>query len=555
MEEGIGTEVRVHPAQVAVSKQRQLGAYYTPEAVADLLVRWALNGKIGRVLDPSFGGCSFLRSAVSVLGELGALHPGALVHGVDVDEGAWIYADSLSALGVPSRNLVLDDFFRVRPSTQESERYEALVGNPPYIRHHWFSHDMRTLAVEALERAGMEVSLRSAAWAYFVMHSMAFLRRGGRLAFLLPGALLQADYAVAVLRALEERFAGVWTIRLSERLWTEAQEETVVLLASGFGAGPTRYRFTEVSGVPELEEILKQHGAGTDEQVEAVDPKLSVLSTRANRLWDELRRRPDVRMLGELAIVNIGVVTGANSFFVRSAAECELLEGPGVQLLPVISRSKWLRTLRWERSDHDMADTASRASRLLMVQPGTCLSDKIKALLAEAEGQQLHLGSKCAGREPWYSLRDAAVPDAFLPYMGASAPHLTLNSAGVTCTNAVHRVRWKDSGETAESTTLGTWTSLFALGAELLGRSYGGGVLKLEPGRATKVPVPLAPGAKDWVDRMDTLTRQQSVVEAGLLADQVVLRDHFGLSEADIGELRTAVQFLAHRRVPSRGGS
>src|SRR5687768_16846971 len=41
--------------------KRSLGAYYSPEPYARVLVRWALAGRQQSVLDPSYGGCAVLR--------------------------------------------------------------------------------------------------------------------------------------------------------------------------------------------------------------------------------------------------------------------------------------------------------------------------------------------------------------------------------------------------------------------------------------------------------------------------------------------------------------
>jgi adenine-specific DNA-methyltransferase len=136
--------------------------------------------------------------------------------------------------------------------------------------------------------------------------------------------------------------------------------------------------------------------------------------------------------------------------------------------------------------------------------------------------------------------------------MGSSAPRLVLNETGATCTNTIHRVWWKEPTAPKESLAVGSWTTFFALGAELLGRSYGGGVLKLEPGPAAHVPVPAVPGSERSCDRLDRLVRQGKTAEASALADQVVLRDLLGLAEPEVSALREATLELATRRKGER---
>ena len=54
--------------QPAVDIKRLLGAYYTPDALANILAKWALVAERGTVLDPSFGRCAFLSAAAKILG-------------------------------------------------------------------------------------------------------------------------------------------------------------------------------------------------------------------------------------------------------------------------------------------------------------------------------------------------------------------------------------------------------------------------------------------------------------------------------------------------------
>ena len=96
------------------SPRKALGAFYTPPNVARSIVDWALAGVPGSVLDPSFGGCSFLDQAIDALASLGALHPGRLVHGIDVDGQATAEpARRLVTRGVPEEQLVIRDFFAI----------------------------------------------------------------------------------------------------------------------------------------------------------------------------------------------------------------------------------------------------------------------------------------------------------------------------------------------------------------------------------------------------------------------------------------------------------
>src|SRR4051794_31044099 len=85
--------------------RKQLGIFYTPDRLALALTRWAVRGNVGAVLDPSFGGCSFLRAGVVALAENGVSRPEQSVYGIDIDElGGRRAASELQRCGVPLCN-------------------------------------------------------------------------------------------------------------------------------------------------------------------------------------------------------------------------------------------------------------------------------------------------------------------------------------------------------------------------------------------------------------------------------------------------------------------
>ncbi|HEX2701380.1 MAG TPA: N-6 DNA methylase, partial [Acidimicrobiales bacterium] len=277
------------------SNHRRLGVYYTPDSVADPIVRWALPERSGRVLDPSFGGCSFLRSALAAMDHDPVR--GDSIYGVDIDAGAQFHAAQLRALGVPRSNLREADFFSVGPSDLGG-LFDAVVGNPPYIRHHWHDGVSRQLAEASAAREGVAVGGLADAWAYFVVHSMTFLQRGGRLALLLPISLLHADYSSAVLKHVCANFASTRLIEVSERLFTDASEGTVLLAAAGFQH--------ESRGLVSLERV--KHAADLEGALFASSPDLlpadrsnlaeAALTSDERELWHKLIARRRIRLLG-----------------------------------------------------------------------------------------------------------------------------------------------------------------------------------------------------------------------------------------------------------------
>jgi adenine-specific DNA-methyltransferase len=153
--------------------------------------------------------------------------------------------------------------------------------------------------------------------------------------------------------------------------------------------------------------------------------------------------------------------------------------------------------------------------------------------------------------------------DLLLTYMNADTPRLTTNSAGVRHLNSVHGVylgeQTRDLGR--ELLPLASLNSVTLLGAELVGRAYGGGILKIEPREADQLPVPTpavvaacrdALGARRPAVR--AALRSGDLLAAVRLVDHVLLRGHLGLDAGQHAELVAAHALLTARRI-ARGAT
>ena len=425
---------------IDTATRRRLGRYDTPESVALPLVRWGLRGRPGKVLDPSFGGCNFLRASLRALGETGASVPGRFVYGVDVAEEAQHHGLRLIESGVPANHLITGDFFAVNP--RRIPAVDLIVGNPPYIRHHWFQDESRDRAVAALARQRIRLSGQANAWAYFLVHAGAFLRQGGRMVLLLPGAVCFADYATKALDYIRTRAGRCMLARIGNRLFANAREDTVVLLVEDWDSGPCDLAIGDFESIQDLECWLRNEPQQTPRRISSstlFEPRLKIDGPAA-AAWERALQATNVRRLGELARIRIGVVTGANKFFVRSAQESSHFEAEGARSVPIVTRGRSLSSLVWTKQDQCRVERNGSPSRLILVDSESALQGALLKWVNSGESEGLAERFYCRRRKVWYALRDQAIPDAFLHYMGEEASRVVLNPAGALVTNAIHRV-------------------------------------------------------------------------------------------------------------------
>ena len=169
---------------------KTLGAYFTPEAVAAALVRWAVRNPADLLLDPSSGDGRFI-----------ALHP----HSVGVERDPASVAEAASR--APHATVVEADFFTW--AADDKRRFDCAAGNPPFIRYQRFTGTTRWAALDYCRRLGVTFSGLSSSWAPFIVAAASKLRPGGRIAFVVPAEIGHAPYAVPLVEYLVSHFGTV----------------------------------------------------------------------------------------------------------------------------------------------------------------------------------------------------------------------------------------------------------------------------------------------------------------------------------------------------------
>jgi adenine-specific DNA-methyltransferase len=368
--------------------RKQLGAFYSPDAYAATLTAWALAGNGRSVLDPSFGGCAFLRVALDQLEAASGSDAATHLFGADIDPDLDEWMSGLTARGVPERNLLRADFLTLRAG-KDLPRVDAVVGNPPYVRHHWISADVRRAAASAMREAGVQIAGTASLWAYFVIHAATFLRDGGRMALLLPSSFMQSDYAAVVHNYLRGNFASVWTIRIQERIYPDAQEEAIVLLAADAGAQCVDGRHFELANLTQLQRLISSNGtSGMNIASVSSTHKLELIGKEASQLLHEAVSHPAIVSMGDIAQVRIGLVTGANQFFVMSRAEAEK-SGLTQSIRNVVARNDWVSSELYDDAAVELGDRAGLRNRIVIADAGT-QEDRALARWVEAGGSAGH---------------------------------------------------------------------------------------------------------------------------------------------------------------------
>lgn len=530
------------------------GGYYTPTILADYLCRWAIRHPSERVIEPSCGDGSFVLAAGKRLDDTGH------VTAIEVVQEELKKAKArVNGVAVPV-DWRGDSFFRVMPDLLRAEQFDAVVGNPPFIRFQHFAAEERAQAFSLANSFGYRPNGLANAWASFVELSAELLREGGRLAMVVPAELLQVQYAAELRFRLPRLFQDVYVVAFDELVFPEIQQEVVLLLGDGrtrHAQAPGRLHTLQVRNGNELPASV-----GGSEAVSHVTEHHADTGMKWTSLFlpkDEFQTmqescsHPGLDMLGRLADVDVGIVTGRNRFFVVGQEEADRLR-LGKHGMDVVGRTSALNSLRF--TPDDLQSYAERHPSKLLNLGGWKESQfpaPLKRYLEDAETQGVHQGYKCRIRKRWFDVPSVYAPDGFLHRQIHHAPLLATNLAGATSTDTIHRVRMLP-GRDAHRASAAMVNSLTFAHAEVVGRSYGGGVLELEPREAEKLILPYKYAENVDVEYMDAQLRAGNIEAAANHGDQVMLGDGCGLADKDIRRARSAWLRLRDRRHRRRHG-
>jgi adenine-specific DNA methylase len=540
------------------------GGYYTSAEVATWLCTWAIREVTDQVLEPSCGDGAFLAAAAARFAELGLRGPeiasqldGIEILGTEADRAR---KQLRPALGAHAHDVVkTTDFFGWWQET-EQPAFDVVVGNPPFIRYQTFPEPHRSRAMAIMQGFGLTPNRLTNIWVPFVVAAAMSLRPGGRMALVLPAELLQVTYAGQLRSFLTDRFGRIDIVACNELFFEKAEQEVVLLLADDALAevsdtNTCRVTLTEAVTVAE---ITRKTPAAL---LKAAQPKIIrhdnekwlkyFLTAREIAFMRELRDAEITTVMKTHAHVDVGVVTGKNEFFVLTGDQVEELGLDGYTT-PLISRSAHLKGTRVGKAEWKALAAAGDRVHLLHITAAqaTKLTDKLRHYIREGEAKDFDKGYKCSIRTPWYAVPSIWTPDGFLFRQIYDFPRIVLNTAGATSTDTIHRLSCNTAKP--ERVIANTYTWLTAASAEIEGRSYGGGVLELEPTEAERLMMPAKlNGAMPLADA-------DQLIRAGQLDDvleenaRIVLMSHMGLSAADCGILRDIWTKMRDRRMSRR---
>lgn len=567
----------VYEQLIPADERRELGQFYTHPRIAETLSEWAIarpdetTGKPAetrpRVLDPACGSGTFAVESYTVLenwyGEGGHQEIIDGLVAIDVNR----FPLHLTALNLSSRNVheatdtlhvFHDSFFSIDPRTkrpvdtkpdasegaiEEIGYFDAVVGNPPYIRQgnlhpdkeHFRSH-LSAFGPEGYTTyldGTKSISGKSDAYVYFITHSTQFLRDGGRLGFIVPNKWLTTRYGETLQRFLFDHYRIEGIVGFTARAFEDALVDTVLLMLERCENDEKREEttvpFVRIREPMDAEDIIEtvavDYPIPADTYMQIRDrPAYRVTAVEQSSLMErgpgkllpyirapsefiELLEHPRLVPLdGDIGDITRGTMTGANAFFFVSEDEKrswgieERFLHPAIKSIGDVDS----RVVHAEDTNKYLLDVHDYVIQVTRERGGPAPdSDSVtrvknalerdgysgvRSYIDWGEREGHHTGRTCENRAVWFDLGKLEPPEILHPKFFNDRVYTIANPDRLMPSNAIDCVTLDGTVNSDAMAAFFNSTVYKAL-LETWGRAEGGGALQLMTYEVSSVPV------------------------------------------------------------------
>lgn len=499
------------------TERNRLGQFATPSLLATSIVEKAKQFLAPhqpiRFLDPALGTGAFYSALLRVFPDDQIV----MARGYELDPH---YGESARLLWSDHRTeIIIGDFTKSIPPERDADKFNLVVCNPPYVRHHHLPVDeKKRLQAKVAQVTQIEFSGLAGLYTYFLGIAHAWLQEGGIAGWLIPSEFMDVNYG----SALRQYLTSQVTLLDVHRFAPEEVQFDDALVSS------TIVWFRRQRPQPEAE-VCFSVGGSLD--APHLHQQIKVAALRQQKKWtrfpsctvpssDNLALR-----IGDLFEIKRGIATGANGFFIVDVEQAYKYDLPAEFLTPILPSPRYLDG---DEVPADVNGNPILKRRLFLVDCDLSEDQvaqhypKLWRYFQFGVEQGIHNGYLCQHRNPWYA-QDKRAPSPFLcTYMGRPSNghavnpfRFILNHSQAIAPNVYLNIYPKRLVLAAlaekPQRKFAVWHALQAITAEKImseGRVYGGGLYKLEPNELGNLPVNEISG---WEEFLSMLPRQEAL--------------------------------------------
>ncbi len=363
-------------------------------------------------------------------------------------------------------------------SADTEERFDRVVGNPPYLSFRRLPPELREVALRVRQPDGERISGNANCWLAFLCSAVRLLRQGGALGFVLPAAWEYADYAQSLRNYFCKSFEDIEVHRCSRPLFELVQEGSIVLIGKGYLKSPLSFqRFLHTTPKALISALN-----GPSQRSPLGRNAVSKTKVSGNR---------QIRQLKEIMEIRLGGVTGDAGYFLLSEKQRREHRLPVTCLRPVLSKAQHLPGS--ELTSKAWLTLRDSGARVWLFRPPPSLLTHPHIAAYLILGKNRPAGHKVSRRTPWYQTPLPRSCDGFLSGMSSAGPWIALRvMPRLIATNTLYIIRFlkRYSLDERAAWALAMLTSEVRTQWQEVRRVYAAGLAKLEPGDLGRLLLP-----------------------------------------------------------------
>jgi tRNA1(Val) A37 N6-methylase TrmN6 len=522
------------------NRQKQTGSFYTESKIARRLVQWAVRNPNDSVLEPSFGEGIFIAEALARFRLLKNCHPHITAIEIQHD----VFAKLKQTLSENNLNAYAADFL----SMDVSQKFDAVIGNPPYIRIKKLPQYQKYNARKIIEKHAVHCPNNGSLWFPFVLHATDALKTNGRLGFVMPFEITYARYAAGLWKMLSEQYASISICRIHEDFFPNVDVETVLLLAEGKGGHTAHVNYHIYDTIADLLACNVKNTAHIPiSKIGAVSKPFvySLLTKEQQALINQFRNEKITAPAAGMCKFKIGYVCADKKYFHPDSDTRNHYRLPLDNFIPAILNAKELNGGTGIGAE---ANTGQCKNKLYLPHN---ITEGDKRYIQSGEMLGVHQKYKCRVRSPWYMTPQVEIPDVILSVFGET-PKLAVNKGKYAVSNSL--LCGILSSITAKEFVCRWYNSLTLLSLELNVHSLGGGSFVIIPSEADSLDIISSIPKREITQiyqKFDTSLKTHGAAETYKLGDRIVLKEIMGITDETLAIVYQALAALKSWRSPS----
>lgn len=519
------------------------GGFYTPEIIAEFILRWGINGSSNSdILEPSCGDGVFLKQIKK---------NNFIYNSITAVELNELEAEKAESIQLNNKQIINADFHSYCNNTLQ--RFDLIVGNPPYIRYQFFDRLQQAEAGDIFVKAGLTYSKLTNAWVSFVVGSSLLLKEnGGKIGFVLPAEILQVSFAKQLRNFIAHFYNKINIISFEKLVFPDIQQEVVLLLCEKNNTSEHKIEHIELKNAESLQYLDIARLRSPKKQIDFKSNKWTFyfLDQEEIDFLEQVAKNKNIQTLEKYAQVEVGITTGSNDFFTVPLATVEEYELQHYAR-PMVGRSVQVNSVIFTQADWEKNKYSKARAHLLAFPDKKVLNNNNGAMqyITFGESKGIHKGYKTGIRDDWFVVPSLKISDALFIRRNNLYPRLIINQAHAYTTDTMHRVFIRP-GTDLNALTASYYNSLSLAFTEVCGRSHGGGVLELMPNEAERILIPYKRENADLLSKIDYKIRNKiDIREILKITDNVILKERFGFSDQEIRLAQNIWRKLSLRRL------